>query len=77
MAHLVFERPKKRNSSPIFQPHLSWGTVESHVTSFFWVKPSMQPRQMLALPETNIAAENGWLEDEISFQDDLFSGANC
>ena len=35
----------------------------------------MQPRQMLTLPETNIAAENGWLEDEISFQDDLFSAA--
>ena len=27
------------------------------------------------LPETNIAPENGWLEDEISFQDGLFSGA--
>ena len=26
------------------------------------------------LPETNII-ENGWLEDEISFQDSLFSGA--
>ena len=26
-------------------------------------------------PETNIAPENGWLEDEISFWDGLFSGA--
>ncbi len=26
------------------------------------------------LPETNIAPENGWLEDEISFRDGPFSG---
>ena len=32
---------------------------------------------MSTLPETNIAAENPWLEDEISFWDGLFSGANC
>ena len=32
------------------------------------------------LPETNKAAENGWLEVErtvVSFLDGLFSGANC
>ena len=30
------------------------------------------------LPETNIfAPADGWLEDEISFWDGLFSGANC
>jgi len=28
-----------------------------------------------ALPETNIAPENGWLEDEFSYWDGLFSGA--
>ena len=27
------------------------------------------------LPETNIALENQWLEDEFSFWDGLFSGA--
>ena len=27
------------------------------------------------LPETNIAPENGWLEDDISFWGGLFSGA--
>ena len=27
------------------------------------------------LPETNIAPENWWLEDEISLWDGLFSGA--
>ena len=26
-------------------------------------------------PKTNIAPENGWLEDEMSFWDGLFSGA--
>ena len=26
------------------------------------------------LPETNIAPENGWLEDEMSFLEGLFSG---
>ncbi len=30
------------------------------------------------LPETNIAPENGWLEDYLlSFWDGLFSGAKC
>ena len=29
----------------------------------------------ITLPETNITPENGWLEDEISFWDGLFSGA--
>lgn len=29
----------------------------------------------LPLPETNIAHANWWLEDEIFFQDSLFSGA--
>ena len=28
---------------------------------------------MIALPKTNIAPENGWLEDEISFWEGLFS----
>ena len=32
---------------------------------------------LYTLPETNIAPENGWLEDEISFWDGLCSGANC
>ena len=27
------------------------------------------------MPETNIAPEHGWLEDDISFRDGLFSGA--
>ena len=27
------------------------------------------------LPETNIAPENGWLEDEFPFREGLFSGA--
>ena len=27
------------------------------------------------LPETNIASENWWLDDDISFWDGLFSGA--
>jgi len=27
------------------------------------------------LPKTNIVPENGWLEDNISFWDGLFSGA--
>ena len=30
---------------------------------------------LFTLPETNIALENGWLEDEISFRDGLFAGA--
>ena len=29
------------------------------------------------LLETNIVPENQWLEDEFSFWDTLFSGANC
>ena len=34
---------------------------------------------LYTLPETNIAPENGWLEDEIPFGMAyfLFSGANC
>ena len=32
-------------------------------------------RYETTLPETNIAPANGWLENEISFWDDLFSGA--
>ena len=33
---------------------------------------------IVTLPETNtFAPENGWLEDEISFWDGLFSGASC
>ena len=35
----------------------------------------MQKVKLISLPETNIAFENGWLEDEISFfWDVLFSG---
>jgi len=30
---------------------------------------------LTTLPETKIAPENGWLEDEMSFWDGLFSGA--
>ena len=30
----------------------------------------------VTLPETNIALENQWLEDEFSFWDGLFSGAS-
>ena len=33
--------------------------------------------QSYTLPETNIAPENGWLEYDMSFWDDLFSGASC
>ena len=43
----------------------------------------MTPRRLVlpghqrtdALPETNIAPENGWLEDESSFWDGVLSGA--
>ena len=31
--------------------------------------------QEITLPETNIAPENGWLEDFFSFWETLFSGA--
>ena len=31
----------------------------------------------VTLPETNIAPENGWLEDYFSFWEGPFSGANC
>ena len=34
-----------------------------------------EPPWFLTLPETNIATENWWLENEISFCDGLFSGA--
>ena len=30
---------------------------------------------MITLPETNVAPENGWLEDEIFFWEGLFLGA--
>ena len=30
---------------------------------------------IITLPKTNVAPENGWLEDEMSFRDSLFSGA--
>ena len=32
-------------------------------------------KQLYTPPETNIAPENGWLKDDISFWDGLFSGA--
>ena len=37
--------------------------------------PGGKIRLILTLPETNIAPEYGWLEDEISFWGGLFSGA--
>ena len=40
--------------------------------------PSIMAMEHLAsMKVTNIAPENGCLEDEISFLDGLFSGANC
>ena len=50
------------------------------VSSFFresWWENWWYSRLVFAstLPETNIAPENGWLEEEMSFWDDLFSGA--
>ena len=53
------------------EPHLRRGQ-EARVGSgndYLWVR--------YTLPETNKASENEWLEDEIPFLDDLFSGANC
>jgi len=36
--------------------------------------PLGRKQKMVTLPETNIAPENGWLQDEMSFSDALFSG---
>ena len=32
---------------------------------------------IFTLPETDMAPENGWLDDEMSFWDGLFSGETC
>ena len=51
---------------------LTGGTIACHV-SLASVSPILAEGR--CSPETNITPENGWLEDYLSFWDDLFSGA--
>ena len=39
-----------------------------------WDQTNDFPLRLATLPKTNIAPENGWLEDEISYWEGIFSG---
>ena len=57
---------KKKSRVELYmgQEGTSQGTTKVSVVTF-------------TLPETNIAPENWWLEDNFPFWEGLFSGANC
>ena len=64
-----FRTPEQRGQSRVFQePTTQQGERMAQTFFFFGCNNG-------TLPETKIAPENQWLEDEISFWDALFSGA--
>ena len=52
-----------------------WANHQNGLHITIWNMKKTQVVQGITLPETNMAPENGWLEEEISFWDGLFSGA--
>ena len=73
---LLYVHPENWVRWTHFESYFPSGRRFKHQLVSQWFQPVVFFEMVVAtLPETNIAPENGWLEDEISFWDGLFSGA--